>query len=265
VEELQHQYSRLKHIAKGASHALDNCGPGNILRELAKRADQKELEQVKTEKAHLTAQVAAMAQELSQRKEEIWKYHVGQTVVFNRIRELVGNPAEIVNKAYLYDRMMASGESASAKLVLSILVKYTRTMKDLLAEIQKVIPPGGTPRGVLYPGPPGSPTGTLYEVVGEVVLVQNPPTTAGTSQQEGGTRPPSPGRDPSGTHSAGAWRKSTGSAKSGRDQSPVRRTSNRSRPPDQARSPIRNPEPTTSPNKGKGPATQALATSPADC
>jgi hypothetical protein len=161
--------------------------------------------------------------------------------------------------------MMASREPASAKQVLPILVKYTQTMKDLLAEIQKVIPPGGTPRRVLYPGPPRSPTGTLYEVVGEVALVQNPPTTTRTSQQEGGTRPASPGRDPSGTRSAGARRKSTGSARSGRDQSPVRRTSNRSRTPDRARSPIRNPELAASPSKGKGPATQALATSLADC
>ena len=103
-------------------------------------------------------------------------------MVFSRIREMVGHPAEIVNKAHLYNRMMASGEPTSAKQTLPILVKYTRTMKDLLAKIQKVVPPGGTPRRVLYSGPPGSPTGTLYEVVGEVALVQNPPTTAGTSQ-----------------------------------------------------------------------------------
>jgi hypothetical protein len=109
LEELQHQYSRLEHIARGANQALDNCGPGNILRELAKRADRKELEQVKTEKTHLTAQVVAMAHELSQKSEEIRKYHAEQAVVFNRIRELVRNPAEIINKAHLYDRMMASG------------------------------------------------------------------------------------------------------------------------------------------------------------
>jgi broad-specificity NMP kinase len=69
----------------------------------------KELEQVKTEKTHLTAQVVAMAHELSQKSEEIRKYHAEQAVVFNRIRELVRNPAEIINKAHLYDRMMASG------------------------------------------------------------------------------------------------------------------------------------------------------------
>ena len=122
-----------------------------------------------------------------------------------------------------------------------------------------MVPPGGTPRRVLYPGPPRSPTGTLYKVVGEVALVQNPPTTAGTSQQEGDTRPASSGRTSSGTRSTGVRRKSTGSVRSRRDQSPVRRTSDRSW------TPIRNSESTASPCKGRNLVTHAPPTSPADC
>ena len=133
-------------------------------------------------------------------------------------------------------------------------------MKELLAEIQKVVPPGHTPRRVLYQGLPGSSTGTLYEVVGEVPLVQNPPTIAGTNQQGGGSRPSSSGKDPSGTRS-GVRRKSTGSVRTGRDQSPVRRTSDRSRTPDRARTPIRSPVP--APVPGGTPA-RAQPTSPAD-
>ena len=220
---------------------------------------RRELDRVKMENKHLQAQVSAMSEELSQKSEELRKYHAEQAVVFSRIREMVGNPAEIVNKVQLYDRMMASGEPASAKQVLPILVKYSRTMKDLLAKIQKVVPPGGTPRRVLYQGPPGSPTGTLYEVVGEVAMVQDPPMAAGPSEQEGGTRPSSSGRAPSGTRSAGVRTKSTGFVQSGRDQSPVWRTLDRSR------TPIRNPEPAASPNKGKGTPTRAPPTSPADC
>ena len=115
-------------------------------------------------------------------------------MVFSRIRELVGHSAEIVNKVHLYDRMMESGELASVRQVLPILVKYLRTVKDLLAEFQKVVPPSRTPWRVLYPGPSGLPTRTLYEVVGEVALVHNPPTTGGPSQQGGGSRPASSGR-----------------------------------------------------------------------
>ena len=175
-----------------------------------------------------------MAQEVSQKSEEIRKYHAEQAVVFSRIWEMVGHPAEIVNKAHMYDRMMASGEPASAKQALPILVKYTRTMKDLLTKIQKVVPPGGTPRRVLYPGPPGSLTGNLYEVVGEVALVQNPLTTAETNPQEGGARPACSGRAPFGNRSPRVTRKNTGSVRSRRGQSPLPRTLDCPHIPDRA-------------------------------
>ena len=35
LAHLQNHYFRLEHITRGMSMALDNCGPGNILRELA--------------------------------------------------------------------------------------------------------------------------------------------------------------------------------------------------------------------------------------
>ena len=76
-----------------------------------------------TENALLTASVAAMTHELIQKSEEIRKYHAEHALVFSRIRELVGHPGEIVNKAHLYDRMMESGEPTSARQTLSILMK----------------------------------------------------------------------------------------------------------------------------------------------
>jgi hypothetical protein len=71
-------------------------------------------------------------------------------VVFNRIRELVGHPGEIVNKARLYDQLVESGEPVSARQTILILVKYSRMMNNLFAEIQKMVPPSRTPRKVLY-------------------------------------------------------------------------------------------------------------------
>ena len=119
--ELQMQYYRLEHITRGANHALHDCGPGNILRELAKTADRKELDQAqkelshaKTENVHLQAQVTAMAHELSQKSDEIRRYHAEQAVAFRRIRDLVGQPADIVTKAQLYDQLVGSADPASA-------------------------------------------------------------------------------------------------------------------------------------------------------
>jgi hypothetical protein len=179
LDELQAQYYRLEHITKGASMALGGCGPGNIIREIAKRADfRKELEEVKREfdlakmdNAHLHAQVASMAKELGQKNEEIRKYHAEQAVVFNQTRELVGHPGEVVAKTQLYDQLGEAGDPTSTKQAIPVLVKYSRRITNMFAEIQKIIPPSGTPRRVLYQGSPGSPSGTLYEVVGEVTVL----------------------------------------------------------------------------------------------
>ena len=102
--------------------------------------------------------------------------------------------------------------------------------KDLLAEIQKVVPPSKKPWQVLYPGPPRSPIITLYEVyepIGKVALVPNPPAEAGLNQHGGGSCHANfdwaPGRErfgaPKRTRSSHIRQKSTGSVKSGRDRS----------------------------------------------
>ena len=49
LADLQLQYYQLEHITRGANKALNNCGPGNILQELAKRADWKSFDQAKKE------------------------------------------------------------------------------------------------------------------------------------------------------------------------------------------------------------------------
>ena len=55
LTELQNQYFRMEHITRGVNRALGNYGPGNILRELAKRTDWKQVETLETEKAQVPA------------------------------------------------------------------------------------------------------------------------------------------------------------------------------------------------------------------
>ena len=138
LDNLQLQYHRVEHITRGVNQALNDCGPGNILRELANRADRKELDlekkeldRVNTENAHLNAQVAAMSQELNRKTDEIRKHHAEHAVVFQRIRELIGQPAEAITNARLYDELFKSTDSSQARKTLPILVKYTRLMNGL--------------------------------------------------------------------------------------------------------------------------------------
>ena len=101
-----------------------------------------------------------MTMKLADKIEEIRIYHAEQTVVLNWVRDLVGNPSEVVNKSA--HKFMEAEEPSSARQTLQILVKYSRTMKELLTKIHKLLSPHG---------PPGSSTTTIFEVVGEVKFV----------------------------------------------------------------------------------------------
>ena len=107
--------------------------------------DQSKLEALQTEKVQLAAQATTMMQELTQKSEEIQKYQAEHTMVLSRIWELVGHAGEIVNKAHLYDQLMESADPSSARQTLQILVKYSRSMKDLLKKSKNscrhVVPP----------------------------------------------------------------------------------------------------------------------------
>jgi hypothetical protein len=148
------------------------------------------VEALENEKAQLAAQVEAMTLELTQKSEEILRYKAEQTVVLSKVRELVGHLGEVVNKAHLYDQLLGSVDLASAQQTLQILVKYSRTMK----EIQKILPPRGTPKRILDPGQPESPTATLYEAIAEVKIVPVAQTGAGPNQLAGTSGPQESGR-----------------------------------------------------------------------
>src|SRR6202161_2067797 len=49
LTEMQVEYHRLEVVVRGASQALGGCRPGNIIREINRRADRRELEQAKKE------------------------------------------------------------------------------------------------------------------------------------------------------------------------------------------------------------------------
>ena len=110
-------------------------------------------------------------------------------MVLSRVRELVGHPGEVINKAHLYDQLMESVNPSLAREMLQILVKYSRSMKNLLKELKKTPAPTSYPRWIFDPGPPRYPMGTFYEVLGEVKLVSMVQIGVGPSQSGGTKRP----------------------------------------------------------------------------
>jgi hypothetical protein len=81
------------------------------------------------------------------------------------------------------------------------------------------------------------------------------------------SRPGSSGKAPERTRSSQARRKSIGSVRTGRGQSPAPRTSDRSRTPDRARTPIRRqtPDREATSDRDKSHAHQASPSFPPDC
>ena len=55
LTHLQNQYWKLEHITCGVSRALGNCGPENILQDVARVTDQSKMDALETEKAQLAA------------------------------------------------------------------------------------------------------------------------------------------------------------------------------------------------------------------
>ena len=128
-------------------------------------------------------------------------------MVFKRIRELIGQAAEAINKARLYDEPLKSADPFQARKTIPILVKYTRLMNGLSEDIHKLVPPSETSRRVLYQGPPGSPTRTLYKAIGKVEVMRNPPTAVEPGE---GSRPRITGKEPERTRFSQPRRKNTG-------------------------------------------------------
>jgi hypothetical protein len=139
------------------------------------------------------------------------------------------------------------------------------------------MPPRGTPKRLLDPGPPGSPTATLYEAIAEVEIVPAAQTGAGPSQLAGTSGPQESRRVlerkkthvPEPTRSTQVRRKNTErSTRSSRGQSPGgARPSTRSRTPKRAKTPDRTktPERAKTPDRGKAPMAQASPTLGPDC
>ena len=151
---------------------------------------------------------------------------------------------------------MKSGDPVQAWKTIPIFVKNTQLMNGLFEDIRKLGLPDRTYRRVFYQGPPRSPIGTLYEAVGEVEVVHNPSTVVEPGE---GSRPGSTGKAPERIQSSQPRRKSIGSDRSGRGQSPVRWTPDRSCVSDRSRTPVQRhtPERETTFGKGKSRARES--------
>ena len=115
---------------------MGDCKVGNIERELKKlkAIDTKPLEN----------KVADLTMELVVRNDEIEDLK-RQVKSLERIKEAVGAPGDVFNKACLFDEdIKTEGEVFAAKII-KVLVSFTQKMEMALVDIRKIV--SGTSAG----------------------------------------------------------------------------------------------------------------------
>ena len=130
LEQLRFQYTNLEIITTKASKFLGDCKVGNIVKELKKlqEKDTKSLEK----------EVADLKIELALRKDEINKLKV-KTMCLEQIKEVVGIPGNVLNKARLFDEDIKTKGEVSAAKIVKVLVTFTWKMEIALVDIWKIV------------------------------------------------------------------------------------------------------------------------------
>ena len=124
------QYANLDNITTRASKLLGDCKVGNIVKEL------KKLKEVDT--TLLENRIADLKVELASRNDEVENLKK-QLRCLERIKEVVGAPGDIFNKACLFDEdIKTEGEVSVAKIV-KVLVTFTRKMEIAVVDIWKIV------------------------------------------------------------------------------------------------------------------------------
>ena len=103
-----------------------------------KKLKEKDMTSLKTQNTSLAKKVVDLKVELALWKDEIRKLKV-KTESLERIREVVGIPRDILNKARLFDNGIKMEEEISAAKIVPILVVFTRKMEVALADIRKLV------------------------------------------------------------------------------------------------------------------------------
>ena len=126
LEQLQFQYFNLETITTRASKLLSDCKVRNIVEEL------KKLQEKNTKS--LEKEVADLKVELALRKDEVNELKV-RAGCLEWIREVVGIPGDVLNKACLFDEDIKTEREVFATKFVKVLVTFTQKMETTLMDI----------------------------------------------------------------------------------------------------------------------------------
>ena len=93
----------------------------------------------------------------------------------DQIQEVVGNPGNVLNKAYLFDNDIKTKGQLSTTMIVPILVNFACKMETMLVEIRKLVPGSQVgPSRPLLPSPAATPQKEKPLVEPKTPLLQHP-------------------------------------------------------------------------------------------
>ena len=108
-----------------------------------------------------------LTKDLAQISEKFRYFHAKRQTILNRIRILVGQPGNIVNKARLFDNSYKMDGYVFAAKVILILYTFNVEMHEILSEMKKLLVSAGSIIWMIVPATLRS-LAMVFEKVGEV-------------------------------------------------------------------------------------------------
>ena len=138
LDHVQTRYQKMELVLKGATKLLGDCKAGNISKEIWKLKEEDNSE-LKTHITHLKLRIVGRQETVKAQDEKIEELKVKAEAI-EQIREYIGHPGDVVNKAHLFDNEVKKEDHLSVQKILTILVKYGYKMEEMLGLMQKLLP-----------------------------------------------------------------------------------------------------------------------------
>ena len=138
LDRVSNRYSKMEVVIKAASKLLGDCKAGNIVKEL-KKLKEKDTESLEAANRKLRQEVDELKIALALKKDEVKNFKALRVEALKEIREIVGHPGNILNKAKLFDEYINKEVKITMPKVIAIMHGFHKKMEAVLGEIQKLV------------------------------------------------------------------------------------------------------------------------------
>ena len=139
LDRVSNRYSKMEVVIIGASKLLGDCKAGNIVKAL-KKLKEKDTESLEAANKKLQQEVDQLKVALASKEDEVKDFKALKIEALKEIREIVGHPGDILNKARLFDVYINKEVKITMLKVIAILHGFQKKMEATLGEIRKLVP-----------------------------------------------------------------------------------------------------------------------------